>query len=266
MPEISGSTKVLPVIGRPTAQVKAPHFFNAYCDRQNIDALCCAMALSDEAADQLLTMLRGWTNAPGIIATIPHKARAAAACDELSERAAALGVANLVRREADGRLVGDMSDGEGCVQAMRTHGVDPASKRALVIGVGGAGSAIAYALAEAGVSALCIRDLDAARTEKLAVMLRGRFPDLAISTDAPDMPKLDIAVNGSPVGMNGDPNLPMPLDGIQSHAIVCDAVTAPKQTPWLKAAAQIGCKTSTGNDMVAGHFPIICSHFGFTPE
>ncbi|MBT6313159.1 MAG: shikimate dehydrogenase [Alphaproteobacteria bacterium] len=266
MPEISGSTQILPVIGRPTPQVKAPHFFNAYFARQDIDTVCHAMELSDDAADQLLELLRGWTNAPGIIATIPHKARAAAACDELSERAAALGVANLVRREADGRLVGDMSDGEGCVQAMRDHGVDPSGKRALVVGVGGAGSAIAYALAEAGVSTLCVRDLDSDRAEKLARMLRGRFPAIAISTDAPDMAALDIAVNGSPVGMNGDPNLPMSLDGIPSTAIVCDAVTAPEQTPWLKAAAQLGCKTSTGNDMVRGHFPILCSHFGFKPD
>jgi shikimate dehydrogenase len=266
MPEISGSTKVLPVIGRPTPQVKAPHFFNAFFARQDIDAVCHAMELSDDAADQLLELLRGWTNAPGIIATIPHKARAAAACDELSERSAALGVANLVRREPDGRLVGDMSDGEGCVQAIRDHGVDPAGKRAFVVGVGGAGSAIAYALAEAGVSALCIQDLDKARTEKLAQILRVRFPAIAISTDAPDMTALDIAVNGSPVGMNGDLNLPMSLDGIPSTAIVCDAVTAPEQTPWLKAAAALGCKTSTGNEMVRGHFSLLCSHFGFKPD
>ena len=81
MLEISGSTQILPVIGRPMPQVKAPHFFNAYFARQNIDAVCHAMELSDDAADQLLELLRGWTNAPGIIATIPHKARAAAACD-----------------------------------------------------------------------------------------------------------------------------------------------------------------------------------------
>ena len=266
MSEISGATQIIPVIGRPTQQVKAPHFFNAYFARQNIDAVCIAMEVENSAADHLLHMVRGWINAPGIIATIPHKARAAAACEKLTERAAALGVANLVRREADGRLVGDMSDGEGCVQAMRTHGVDPAGKHALVIGIGGAGSAIAYALAEASVSTLCIRDLDAARTDKLANMLKSRFPNINISTEPPEMAALDIAVNGSPVGMNGDPNLPMPLDDIQSHAIVCDAVTSPEQTPWLKTAAQIGCKTSTGNDMVAGHFPILCSHFGFTPE
>lgn len=266
MTEISGSTKVIPVIGRPTPQVKAPHFFNAYFKRQKIDAVMVAIELADDAADQFLIMLRGWTNCPGAIATIPHKTRAAAACDDLSERAAALGVANLVRREADGRLVGDMSDGEGCVQAMRDHGVDPAGKTALVVGVGGAGSAIAYALAEAGVAKLTVLDLDKARTAKLANLLHNRFPAMSISMEAPDMAKLDIAVNGSPVGMNGDPNLPMSLDGIQSHAIVCDAVTAPDQTPWLRAAAQIGCKTSTGNDMVRGHFPILCGHFGFTPD
>lgn len=262
MPPISGHTKVLPIIGRPTPQVKAPHFFNAYFAKQSIDAVTPAFELENDAADAFLTMLRGWTNAYGAIATIPHKQRAAAACDELSERAKALGAANLVRREADGRLVGDMSDGAGCVAAMRAHGVDPKDTSALVVGVGGAGSAIAYALADAEVKTLIVRDLDAERAESLAKMLKARFPAVNISTAEPVMASLDIAVNASPAGMNGDPNMPMSLDGIRSEAIVCDAVTEPEQTPWLKAAAAIGCKTSTGNDMVRGHFGIMCRHFG----
>ena len=266
MIEISGSTKVIPVIGNPTPQVKAPHFFNAYFKRQNIDAVMIAMEMADDAAGKFLDLLRGWTNCPGAIATIPHKQHTAAACDELSDRASALGVANLVRREADGRLIGDMSDGEGCVQAMRDHGVDPADKMALVVGTGGAGSAIAYALAEAGAANLSLLDLDSGRTAKLAGMLHDQFPATSVSTERPDLAALDIAVNGSPVGMNGDPNLPIPLDGLRSSAIVCDAVTSPEKTPWLQAAAAIGCKTSTGNDMVRGHFPILCSHLGFTPE
>lgn len=84
MIEISGSTKVIPVIGNPTPQVKAPHFFNAYFKRQNIDAVMIAMEMADDAAGKFLDLLRGWTNCPGAIATIPHKQHTAAACDELS--------------------------------------------------------------------------------------------------------------------------------------------------------------------------------------
>lgn len=265
MTEISGATTILPIIGRPVRQVKAPHFFNAWFQEQDIDAICAAVELDDEAAvAAFLTAMRGWTNSPGYISTIPHKQQSAAACDVLSNRANFLGAANLIRREADGKLVGDMTDGLGCVEAMRGHGVDPAGKSAFVVGVGGAGSAIAHALAEAGAANLAVVDLDETRAGALADRLRQAFPDCDVATSAPAMADVDIAVNASPVGMNDDPNMPWPLDGIRAGALVADVVTMPAETPWLKAAAAAGCIPQTGMDMVAGQFDLMAKHFGFS--
>ena len=261
--EISGATRVLPIIGRPIRQVKAPYFFNAFFEAQGIDCVTTPTELSDDAADAFIQAIRGWTNAAGFVATIPHKQRSAAACDALTDRAAFLGAANLIRREADGRLVGDMTDGLGCVEAMRTHGHEPRGKRAFVVGVGGAGSAIAYALADAGVARLALTDLDAARAAALADRLAESFPDLEIGTKPPPMAEVDIAVNASPAGMNGDETMPWPLAGIAASAIVADVVTLPEETPWLKAAKAAGCTTQTGMDMVRGQFDLMANHFGF---
>jgi len=261
--EISGATRLLPIIGRPVEQVKAPQFFNAFFEAKQIDCVTTALSLEDAAADAFIGSIRGCANAAGFIATIPHKQRSAAACDDLSERSRFLGAANLIRREADGRLVGEMSDGLGCVAAMREKGVDPAGKQAVVIGVGGAGSAIAYALAEAGVDALAITDIDAGRAGDLAARLAARFPGVAIAHVAPSLSEVDIAVNASPVGMNGDPNLPMKADGLLPGTLVADVVTNPKETPWLRAAKAANCITQTGRDMVRGQFDLMATHFGF---
>lgn len=261
---ISGDTRLLPIIGEPTRQVKAPAVFNAYFAETRQDVVMTAFELSGQGVDSFIEAIRGCANAVGFIATIPHKQRAAAACDALTERAAFLGATNLIRREADGRLIGDMTDGLGCVQAMRVHGVDPARRRALVVGVGGAGSAIAHALAEAGVTSLCLTDIDEGRTRRIAARLADAFPGLEVQTSAPAVGSIDIAVNASPVGMNDDPNMPYELDGIADAALVADVVTNPEMTPWLKAAAARGWITQSGIDMVRGQFALMKAHFRFT--
>lgn len=263
MPQISGKTVLLPIIGRPIEQVKAPQFFNDFFAKSGIDAVTTAFELSDDGANAFIRMIRECANAAGYIATIPHKQRSAVACDVLSKRGAFLGAVNLIRREADGRLVGDMTDGLGCVNAMRSHGVDPKGKTAMVVGVGGAGSAIAHALAEAGVRHLSLTDLDLDRAAALAKRLGEAFPQVQIVVGSPDMATVDIAANASPVGMNGDPNLPHSLDGIRAGALVSDVVTNPEATPWLQAARERGCIGQTGREMVAGQFELMATHFGF---
>lgn len=265
MPEISGSTQLLPIIGRPIIQVKAPEAFNTFFARENIDAVCAPLGLDDAGADAFIRAIRGAMNAPGFIATIPFKQRSAAACDELSDRAAFLGATNLIRRNPDGRLIGDMTDGIGCVTAMRRHGVEPTGKSAVVIGAGGAGSAIAHALAEAGVVSLGLSDLDSSRADRLAGRLQAAFPAVAISSGRRgDLAGVNIAVNASPVGMNDDPNLPMAVDGLSAGALVADVVTNPTETPWLRAAKAAACVTQTGREMVEGQFELMAKHFGFS--
>jgi len=262
MPNISGATRQLPIIGRPIGQVKAPLVFNRYFQESGIDAVTVPLELEDGAADAFIQAMRGMTNAIGFIATIPHKQRSAAAADRLSDRAAFLGAANIVRRDADGSLAADMTDGLGCVAAMRTHGMEPRGKSALVIGSGGAGSAIAHALCEAGVAQLALSDLDPSRAAALVARLAETFSGVELSTNLPQMETVDIAVNASPVGMHDDARLPMPLDGVRPGVLVADVVTMPAETSWLAEAKRRGCVAQTGLEMVEGQFKLMASHFG----
>lgn len=77
------------------------------------------------------------------------------------------------------------------------------------------------------------------------------------------MQTLDVVVNASPVGMNGDINMPASLEGIRPAALVADVVTNPADTPWLKKAKEKGCICQTGLEMVDGQFDLMVKHFGF---
>ena len=136
----SGRTLVYPMIGHPTTQVKSPGTFNNYFREKGIDGVMFTIDVHPEDVNHFFSLLRGWRNCPGCIVTIPHKQEAARQVDELSSRARDLGAVNVIRRTGEGRLVGDMVDGLGFIEALRTKGFDPKGKRAVVFGAGGAGA------------------------------------------------------------------------------------------------------------------------------
>ena len=97
-------------------------------------------------------------NIRGALITMPHKVTTVALLDEASPTVQISGSCNAVRRTADGRLQGDMFDGEGFVRGLRRKGCPVDGARALVVGCGGVGSAIAASLAGAGVAAMGLVD------------------------------------------------------------------------------------------------------------
>lgn len=262
-PVATGATQTLCIVGHPTVQVKSPGVFNARFAALGLDAVMFSIDVAPAGIDAFIAMLRAWENTPGCIVTVPHKQALAAACDALSERAKALGVVNVVRREADGRLIGDMTDGLGFAHAARSHGVELSGCRAAIIGCGGAGSAIAHELAEAGAAELKITDPDAGRRARLAALLRDEFDGLSVSEEVDDLGGLDLVANASPVGMNEDARLPFAVDSLVPPTLVADVVTRPEMTPWLTAAQSRGCPIQTGVEMTQGQVQEMASHLGF---
>jgi shikimate dehydrogenase len=112
--------------------------------------------------------------------------------------------------------------------------------RALVVGNGGVGSAIAASLAKAGVAALGLFDVDTKATSSLVERLQRHYPRLEIRhTNDPE--GYDIIVNATPLGMReGDP-LPIDVNRISKSAFVGEVVITQKVTPFLAAAAIRGC-------------------------
>ena len=258
----SGRTLVYPMIGHPTVQVKSPTTFNRYFAEKNVDGVMIAIDVPPEEVGHFFSLLRGWRNCPGCVVTIPHKQEAARQADELSPRARDLVAVNVIRRTAEGRLLGDMVDGIGFLEALRLHGFRAAGKRVAVFGAGGAGSAIAYSMAESEASEMTIIDTDEGRQKTLLDIISLRFPSTALSGTITSLSGFDLAINATPLGMNGDPHVPFPLDALEPRTFVADVVTEPEMTPWLAGAKARGCPIQTGYEMTLGQFTIMGRHMG----
>ena len=209
LPALNGATRIHVTIGDPIAQVKSPAGVTAGFAARGHDAIMIPLQVKPADIEAFFALARKLPTLDGIIITVPHKPHAFRHCDTTTERARVLEVCNVMRRDADGRWSGDMTDGGGFIAALRRNGFDPKGKRALQIGAGGAGSAIALALCMEGASALTLCDLDAPKRDALIARL-GRHGHTVTPADKPDPAGYDLIVNATPAGMKaGDP---LPVD------------------------------------------------------
>jgi shikimate dehydrogenase len=261
--QITGTTRCYPILGHPIAQVRTVPAINAYFAAQAIDAVMFPMEIAPERIDAVLEEMRGWSNCGGASVTVPHKQAAFRACDRLTDRARQVGAVNIIRRNEDGTLSGDMTDGLAFVEALGRNGIVVSGRTLLVAAAaGGAGSAIAQALAEAGAARLCLVDPSGERLRPLAARLAADFPACAIEQGWPEEALIDVAVNASPVGMRpGDP-LPIDLDRLPPRAAVCDVITKPAMTPLLVEAVRRGHRVQDGNEMADVQLPFQMRHLG----
>jgi shikimate dehydrogenase len=261
---IRGSTALLAHIGWPTHAFKAPLIYNPYFEQAGIDAVVVPMGCRDEHYPAFLRAVFTLENIHGALITMPHKVSTVPLLDLRSPAVQIAGACNAVRREPDGRLAGDLFDGEGFVRGLRRKGCVVDGARALVVGAGGVGSAIAASLAAAGVASLGLFDARAEAAEALAVRLRSHHPALQVATGSGDPAGFDIVVNATPMGMNdGDP-LPMDVDRIAPTAFVGEVVMKREMTAFLTAAAERGCRFQVGSDMLFEQIPAYLEFFGFS--
>lgn len=245
---LSGATRLHYIVGDPIAQVKSPAgVTQAFADAgHNAYVMPAHVAPADLAAWLAGASLA--KNVDGIIVTVPHKFASFELCATTSPSAAFLHTVNTMRRNADGSWHGDMFDGLGFVAAMRDNGCVPEGKKALLVGAGGAGSAIAHALVMAGVQSLAIHDEDTQRRTTLVNRLAGigRCPVLHGSASPAGY---DIVLNATPVGMkDGDP-FPLEVQQLRPEMFVGCVITQPVVTPLIAAARALGCQTMTGAHM-----------------
>ena len=266
---IRGTTALIAHIGFPTHAFKSPLIYNPYFEESGIDAVVVPMGCRAEHFPTVLAAVFTLTNIRGALITMPHKVVAAALLDEASPAVRIAGSCNAVRRMEDGRLQGDLFDGEGCVRALRRKGCRLDGARSLVIGAGGVGAAIAASLAASGARAIALFDIDADRARALAHRLAASYPGLELTTGTNDPASRDIVANATPMGMrHGDP-MPVDVSRIGAGTWVCEVVLAPEMTPFLIAAEARGCNVQTGVDMLFEQIPAYLEFFGFpgtTPD
>jgi shikimate dehydrogenase len=245
-----GATRLIPIVGDPIAQVKSPAGITAALQARGVNAYVMPVHVGAAEVDACLDGLSLARNVDAILATVPHKFAAFRHAATSTKRAALLGAANVLRRNQDGTWHADMLDGIAFVTALRGTGCEPAGRRALLVGAGGAGAAIALALLDAGVAALAIHDVDDVRRDALM----GHLADCGagrVLVGSADPTGCDIIVNATPVGMRVDDLPPVLTERLTPAMTVGDVITVPEVTKVLAAARAIGCPTATGVDMFA---------------
>ena len=245
--QLNGSTRLYFVVGHPIKQVKSPAGVTQELIEKGLNALVSPADVVPEHFPAFVENTKNMINTDGLIVTVPHKITALACCDKVTDRAKFIGAVNTIRRCESG-WEGDMLDGTGMVQAIKSKNIELENKRAILAGAGGAGKAIAYELLISGVAELAIFDLDAARQQQLVKHLNALGQGKVVAHDN-DPSGFDVVVNATPMGMNGDPSAAFQLDKLTAEMSVADVVTSPENTPFVCQALELGCTTVKGTDM-----------------
>jgi shikimate dehydrogenase len=266
---ISGKTKLIAHIGYPTESFKAPLIYNPWFEKHGVDAVVMPMGVKAEDYAAALWPIVRFTNFHGALITMPHKVTTVQYLDEASTAVKIAGSCNALLKRPDGTLLGDMFDGEGFVRGARRKGFVCDGAKCLIVGTGGAGSAIAASLAAAGVASIALCDVSAESAEGLAGRLRKFYPHLGVELRSDDPTGYDLVVNATPLGMKeGDP-LPFDAARLASSTFVGEVVMKQEMTPLLQAVAKRGCRYAVGTDMLFEMIPAYLEFFGFgtsTPQ
>jgi shikimate dehydrogenase len=247
-PKLTGATRLNIILGDPIAQVKSPGgMTQAFVDQAH-DGVLVPVQIGVEELNSFLSVADNIKNLDGIIVTVPHKFACFKHCRSASPRAGFLGAVNIMRRCKEGGWHGDMLDGLGFVGAVRSKGYDPHGKRVLLVGAGGAGSAIAMALVEAGVRELAIHDGDTGRRDHLIARLKS-LGKADIVVGSPNANGFDLVANATPAGMKPADPLPVAVETLEPTTFVGCVITVPAVSPLVEVARRLGCRTSTGTEM-----------------
>ncbi|UYV38133.1 hypothetical protein N4R57_03290 [Rhodobacteraceae bacterium D3-12] len=246
----AGHPLLFPIIGAPVAGVFSPPAFNAHFAAHGIAARMDPIELAPDGLPAFLDLLRQSPSFAGCSITYPHKQAAFAGVDHHTDRAARLGALNTIRRNPDGTLTGDATDGAAICAAILAKGGTISGKSARILGAGGgAGQAIADALCTLGLSHIALDETDPTRATLVRTLIETHWPDVTLLPTGSDA---DILINATTLGKSGDDPLPFNEPSIAAAEIVCDVVTHSTATPLVARAAAMHKPTVTGADMGAG--------------
>lgn len=243
----AGTEVAAGVIGYPVRHSLSPTICQAAFDELGLDWVYAAFEVLPGDAGQALDHMRERDMA-GLSVTMPHKADVAAAVDELSPAAAALGVVNCVSRDG-ARLVGHNTDGAGFCDALLAEGVDLAGIDCAVLGAGGAARAVVAELARRGVGEVAV----IARRPEAAASAAALAGSVGSTAGLADVGRYRLVVNATPVGMaetEGAGELPLDPDLLHVGQHVAELVYNPLHTPLLTECHRRGVGVSTGVGML----------------
>jgi len=262
MMEITGNTRLYGIVADPVSQVKTPQTMRKVFDKRGTDGVLVPMHVAPEGLPAFVQALRGVLNFGGMIATVPHKTAMVDLCDDITPAARLVGAVNIVRRNADGSLSGDILDGRGFVGGLRQHGIEPYGMRVFLSGAGGAAKAIAFALADAGVTCLDLYNRTPANAQDIIARLQAVYPEVPMSVVGASPVGYDLVINATSLGMKAGDPLPLDTSGLNARQIVAEIIMTPVLTPLLHTAQAKGCQIQYGLPMLECQIELMADFMG----
>lgn len=259
MQVITGNTQVFGILADPIHHVKTPQRINSHFEAEGFDGVMVPIHVGTDQLDAAVQGLRVMKNLAGFVVTVPHKTAMVDLCDEVSAHARLIGAVNVVHRTEQGRLIGSMLDGEGFVAGLRHEGIEPRGRSAYLAGAGGAASAIAFALARAGVSRLTIANRTTDKVRQLIERIRTVAPGVELLVGTDDPSGHDLVVNGTSLGLRADDALPLDAARLHPEQIVAEIIMQPAETALLKEARARGCRIHLGAPMLVSQIPLMAA-------
>lgn len=236
------------LIGAPIAHSASPAMHERAAEALGLRGHYQLIEVAGADAAGLAIMLEGVRRLgfAGVNVTYPYKEAVVPLLDELAPGAAAMGAVNTVVVR-DGRLTGHNTDTTGFARAVAPL-LAPTGNSIAVIGAGGVGKAIAFALASRSVTDIRVFDSEPERAGKLVALLAAQGARVALSVEDALNGATGL-VNGTPVGMLPNRGMPVPATLLHEKLWVADAVYSPLITPLLAAAQAKGARIMTGREL-----------------
>lgn len=260
--DITGRTRVLGILAHPTEHVKAPPAINRIARSRGSDAVMVPMNVAPAGLASVIDALRVLESFDGAIVTVPHKQAILPLCDRVSDRAQAVGAANVLRREPNGQLVGDQLDGIGFLAGLTHAGITVSDKAVYLAGAGGAANAIAFALADASVLRLTLYNRTREKIEVLRSNLCALYPNLTVTLGTSDPSGHDLVINATTLGMNPADPLPLDASKLTPDMVVAEVIMEPEITPLLSVAQAKGCSIHLGHPMLEHQLQLMADFLG----
>ncbi|MGA0603656.1 shikimate dehydrogenase [Caulobacter sp. KR2-114] len=248
---ITAATVVAGVAGQPVKHSLSPLLHNAWLAAAGIDGVYVAFGPPAAGFSAFARGLRGGT-IRGLNVTVPFKEDALALADQVSDRAAAAGAANLLLFEADGAILADNTDGVGLLSAFAAQapGFDPAAAPVVILGAGGAARGAAAAFLMAGAPEIRLVNRTVERAEAVAQALGPRVRVMPDTRGA--LPDAGAVINATTLGLNGGAGPEVDFAAAGAGCVVMDMVYKPLETAFLQHAAAAGLRTVDGLEMLIG--------------
>jgi shikimate dehydrogenase len=229
------------LIGAGISASLSPALHEREAREQGLDYAYRLFEVGDDDVGELLDRVRrdGYR---GVNVTHPCKQTVVPHLDALSEDAAALQAVNTVVFDGD-KATGHNTDTTGFAESFARGLPDVALDRVVLLGAGGAGTAVAYAALKLGVQNLSIVDVDPERARACAEQMGCEVGSLD------DLAGADGLIHATPTGMDAHPGLPLDEELLHPGMWVAEVVYRPLETPLLKLARELGCRTLDGGGM-----------------